>query len=63
VFTPAERRKIVPLDKLRRLCEAIIEEEDPETLTRLIAGLTKHLQEEQDALKARIDRFNRLGRR
>jgi hypothetical protein len=53
----------MPLNKLRRVCEAIIKEDDPETLTRLIAGLTKHLQEEQDAIKAKIDRFNQRGRR
>jgi hypothetical protein len=29
----------VPIDKLRRLRKAIVEEDDPETLTRLIAEL------------------------
>jgi hypothetical protein len=44
----------VPIEKLRRLCKAIVEEDDPETLTRLIAELTKHLQQDQNAIKAKL---------
>lgn len=50
----------MPLNKLRRLCKAIVEQDDPEMLTRLIAELTKHLQEDQDAIKAKVAHFNRL---
>jgi hypothetical protein len=49
----------VPIEKLRRLCNAIVEEDDPETLTRLIADLTEHLRQDQVAIKAKIARFNR----
>jgi hypothetical protein len=49
----------VPVNKLRRLCKAILEEDDPETLTRLIAVLTKLLQKDQEAIKARVSQFNR----
>jgi hypothetical protein len=49
----------VPVEKLRRLCKAIVEEDDPETLTRLIAELTEHLRQEQNAIKAKISQFNR----
>ena len=44
----------MPIERLRRLCEAIVEEDDPETLTRLIAQLTEHLQQDQNAIKAKI---------
>jgi hypothetical protein len=47
----------VPIEKLRRLCKAIVEEDDPETLTRLIADLTEHLQQDQNAIKAKISQF------
>jgi hypothetical protein len=43
----------VPIEKLRRLCNAIVEEDHPETLTRLIAELTKHLRQDQVAIKAK----------
>jgi hypothetical protein len=49
----------VPIEKLRRLCKAIIEEDDPEALTHLIAGLTEHLQHDQNAIKAKISQFKR----
>jgi hypothetical protein len=49
----------VPIDKLRRLRKAIVEEDDPETLTRLIAELTEHLRQDQAAIKAKISQFNR----
>jgi hypothetical protein len=52
----------MPVEKLHRLCKTIAEEDDPETLTRLIAELTKHLQQDQDAIKAKISEFNRPGR-
>ena len=44
----------MPVEELRRLCKAIVEEDDPETLTRLIAELTEHLQQDQNAIKAKI---------
>jgi hypothetical protein len=52
----------VPIEKLRRLCKAIVEEDDPETLTRLIAELTEHLQQDQNAIKAKISQFKGLAR-
>jgi hypothetical protein len=52
----------VPIEKLRRLCRKIIEEDHPETLTRRIAELTKHLLQEQVAIKAKISQFNRRPR-
>jgi len=52
----------VPVEKLRRLCRAIVEEDDPETLTRLIAELTEHLQQDQNAIKAKISQFNKRAR-
>jgi hypothetical protein len=51
----------VPVEKLRRLCKAIVEQDDPETLTRLIAELTEHLQQDQNAIKAKLSQFNRLA--
>ena len=50
----------MPIEKLRRLCKAIVEEDDPETLTRLIAELTEHLQQDQNAIKAKISQFKGL---
>jgi ribosomal protein S15P/S13E len=41
---------------------AIVEEDDPETLTRLIAELTEHLQQDQKAIKAKISQFNKRAR-
>jgi hypothetical protein len=58
-----EVRENMPVEKLRRLCKTIAEEDDPETLTRLIAELTKHLKQDQDAIKAKIAQFNPPGRR
>ena len=52
----------MPIEKLRRLCEAIVEEDDPETLTRLIAQLTEHLQRDQNAIKAKISQFRRVAK-
>jgi hypothetical protein len=52
----------VPVEKLRRLCKAIVEEDDPETLTRLIAELTEYLQQDQNAIKAKIFQFNKRAR-
>ena len=52
----------MPVEKLRRLCKVILEEDDPETLTRLIAKLTEQLQQDQNAIKERISQFNRLAR-
>jgi ribosomal protein S15P/S13E len=49
----------VPIEKLRRLCKEIVEEDDPETLTRRIAELTEHLRQEQVAIKAKISQYNR----
>jgi hypothetical protein len=49
----------VPVEKLRRLCKAIVEQDDPETLTHLIAELTELLQKDQSAIKAKISQFNR----
>jgi hypothetical protein len=48
--------------KLRRLCKAIVEEDDPEALTRLIAELTEHLQQDQNAIKAKISQFNKRAK-
>jgi hypothetical protein len=58
----AEARLNVPIEKLRHLCKAIVEEDDPETLTRLIAELTEHLQQDQNAIKAKISQFKGLAR-
>jgi hypothetical protein len=52
----------VPIEKLRRLCKAIIEKDDPETLTRLIDELTEHLQQDKNVIKAKISQFNGLAR-
>ena len=62
VFISTEARLNVPIEKLRRLCKAIVEEDDPETLTRLIAELTEHLQQDQNAIKAKISQFKGLAR-
>jgi hypothetical protein len=52
----------VPIEKLRRLCREIVEEDDPETLTRRIAELTEHLLQERVSIKAKISQFNRHPR-
>ena len=52
----------MPIERLRRLCEAVVEEDDPETLTRLITQLTEHLQQDQNAIKAKISQFKGLAR-
>jgi hypothetical protein len=40
--------------------KTIVEEDDPETLTRLIAELTEHLQQDQNAIKAKISQRETL---
>lgn len=52
----------MPVEKLRRLCKAIVEEDDPETLARLIAELTEHLKQDENAIKTKISQFNRRAR-
>jgi hypothetical protein len=49
----------VPIEKRAACGKEIVEEDDPETLTRRIAELTEHLHQEQVAIKAKIFQFNR----
>ena len=47
----------MPINKLRRICKAIVEEDDPATLTFLIAELTKQLQRDEAAIREKIADF------
>lgn len=55
-------KRAMPINKLRRICKAIVEEDDPATLTFLIAELTKHLQRDEAAIKEKIEDFARVSK-
>jgi hypothetical protein len=47
--------RVMPDEKLIRLCESISKETDPAKMTALLDELIKLLGEEQDAIRAKIN--------